>query len=257
MKRLFDKVAVVTGGAQGLGLAIARRFQEEGASVVIADVDRDRAAAAAAEAGVDHVPCDVRRRASVQALVDGVADRFGRLDVFVANAGVAGGGDLLELRDDDWERVLAVNLTGVFLCNQIAARQLVAQANGGAIVNLASIMAVAPRAETVAYGATKAAVVNLTQSSALALAPHGIRVNAIGPGYTETDMTAAIRARPAAARAITDVIPLGGFGTPADVADAALFLASDDAAYITGQVLYVDGGWLLHPRYPAPTGATS
>lgn len=247
------KVVVVTGGARGLGLAIGERFAQEGATVVLADLDAEQLARAATGLGAGHVVCDVTERGSVQALVDETVARHGRLDVFVANAGIAGGmGSFLEVTDDAWQRVIDVNLTGVFLCDQIAARQLVAQGTGGSIINMSSIMGRAPHPQVVAYGASKAGVISLTRTAALTLAPHGIRVNAIGPGFMETRLTDPVRSDPETAASVEAQVALGRFGAASEVGDAALFLASDQASYVTGQVLYVDGGWLLHPdRTPA------
>jgi NAD(P)-dependent dehydrogenase (short-subunit alcohol dehydrogenase family) len=243
--RLNGRVAIVTGGARGLGLGIARRFADEGAQVVIADIAEATAADAAASIGGEHFVCDVTERASVQALVDTVVAQHGRLDILVANAGIAGGAPFLELTDERWDSVIAVNLRGVFLCNQIAGRHFARQGSG-AIVNTASILSARANPTTAAYSASKAGVVSLTHSAAAALGPFGVRVNAIGPGYIETQMTEGIRADPAMAQSVRDATVLGRFGNPTDIGDAAVFLASDEAAYITGHVLYVDGGWLLH-----------
>jgi NAD(P)-dependent dehydrogenase (short-subunit alcohol dehydrogenase family) len=163
--------------------------------VVIADIAEESAEDAARSLGADHLGCDVTDRGSVQRLVDTVVERHGRLDIMVANAGIAGGAPCLELTDERWDDVIAVNLRGVFLCDQIAGRQFVQQADGrGAIVNTASILAARANPTTAAYSASKAGVVSLTHSAAAALGPYGVRVNAIGPGYIETQMTAGIRA---------------------------------------------------------------
>lgn len=244
--RLDGRVAIVTGAAHGLGRAIARSYAAEGAVVVLADIDAAAGEAGAAELGATFVRTDVSDRTSVQALVDAAVARHGRLDVMVANAGVTGGAPFLELGDELFDRVLAVNLRGVFLCDQLAGRQFVAQGGGGVIVNTASILGARANPTTAAYSASKAGVVSLTHSAAAALGVHGVRVNAIGPGYIETQMTAGIRDQPALAQSVRDATVLGRFGEPADIADAAVFLASDESRYITGQVIYVDGGWLLH-----------
>lgn len=246
-ERLRARVAIITGGARGLGAGTAARFVAEGATVVIADRDADAARATAEAIGASHRVCDVTDRISVERLLDETIDEHGHLDVLVANAGITGGGPFLELSDERWQAVLDTNLRGVFLCNQLAGRRFVAQGTGGALVNITSIMGARANPNTAAYCAAKAGVISVTQSAALALAPHGVRVNAIGPGYMATDMTAAIRDDERLGPAVLSGVPLARFGTPTDVGDAAVFLASDEASFITGQVLYVDGGWLLHP----------
>lgn len=213
---------------------------------MVADVLGDAGQSTADDLDSRYEHCDVTDRASVQALFDRVVERYGRLDVLVANAGVAGGAPFLELTDERWDHVMAVNLRGVFLCNQIAGRQLAAQGDGGSIINLASILSSRANHTTAAYSASKAGVVSLTHSAAAALGQYGVRVNAIGPGYIESQMTAGIRADADLARTVEGATVLGRFGQPTDIGDAAVFLASDDASYVTGQVLYVDGGWLLH-----------
>lgn len=252
-ERLRGRVAVITGGARGLGLGIATRFVAEGAHVVLADRDEATVRAAAASIGALAVVCDVTDRASVDALLDTTIEHLDALDILVANAGITGGGPFLDLPDERWQAVIDTNLRGVFLCNQSAGRRFVAQGRPGAIVNVTSIMGARANPNTAAYCAAKAGVISVTQSAALALAPHGVRVNAIGPGYMATDMTAAIRDDAALEQRILGVTPLARFGTAHDVGDAAVFLSSDEASYITGQVLYVDGGWLLHPD---PTSAS-
>lgn len=244
--RLTGRVAIVTGGARGLGLGIATRFVDEGATVVLADRDLDTAREAATVLGATAVHCDVTSRASVDAMVAGVVADHGSLDVLVANAGITGGGAFLDLPDDRWNAVIDTNLRGVFLCDQIAGRQMARQGSG-AIVNVTSIMGARANPSTAAYCAAKAGVISLTGSAALALAPHGVRANAIGPGYMATDMTAAIRDDADLQRTVLGTVPLGRFGSAHDVGDAAVFLASDESSFVTGQVLYVDGGWLLHP----------
>ncbi|CAB4772503.1 MAG: glucose 1-dehydrogenase [Actinobacteria bacterium] len=247
-ERLRARVAIITGGARGLGAGIATRFVAEGATVVIADRDADAARVTADAIGASHRVCDVTDRTSVERLLDETIAEHGRLDVLVANAGITGGGPFLELSDERWHAVLDTNLRGVFLCNQLAGRRFVAQGTGGTLINITSIMGARSNPNTAAYCAAKAGVISVTQSAALALAPHGVRVNAIGPGYMATDMTIAIRDDERLGQAVLGGVPLARFGTPTDVGDAAVFLASDEASFITGQVLYVDGGWLLHPN---------
>lgn len=254
--RLADKVAIVTGAARGNGRAIAVRFAEEGADIVVSDLN---------EAGMEEtarlvrqqerraltVRCDVRHRDDVQAAVDAAVAEFGRVDIMVANAGISVPDAFLELSDDDWDAVLDVNLKGVFLSDQIAARQMVKQGSGGAIVNIASIMAEMGSAAGSNYAASKAGVKSLTKSAALALTPYNIRVNAIGPGFIETDMTQFLNAEPAIGDALLMQTPMNRVGEPIDVANAAVFLASDESKFMTGQTIFPDGGFLLNYVKPS------
>ncbi len=250
--RLEGRVAIVTGGANGLGEAISRKFAAEGAVVVIADVDEAAMEHVADELGVEAQSCDVSDRESVQALVDGAVERHRRLDIMVANAGIANSPSYLDIDDEFWSRMLDVNLTGVFLCNQIAARHMVARGGGGVLLNTSSILGAEGHPQTPAYAASKAGVISLTRSGAMALGQFGIRVNAVGPGYMKTRMTEGLRAVPELEKGMAEMIPLNHFGEPGDIADAAVFLASDEASYITGHTLFVDGGWLTH-HLPART----
>jgi len=248
--RLADKVALVTGAAQGIGRACAEVFAKEGARVVLADVNEEAGrAAAAALAAAGHealfVRCDVARKAEVEDAVAAAVRAFGRLDVLVANAGIVHAAEFLDLEEADFDRVLAVNLKGVFLAGQAAARRMVEQASGGAIVNMSSVNAVLAIPNQVPYVVSKGAINQLTRVMALALAPHRIRVNAVGPGtiLTELAKTAVLGNREAERRILART-PLGRLGEPEEVARVAAFLASDDASYITGQTLYPDGGRL-------------
>ena len=257
--RLADKVALVTGAAQGIGRACAEGFAREGARVVLADVSEEagRAAAGAmAKAGQEalFVRCDVSRRADVEAAVAAAVHAFGRLDVLVANAGIVHAAEFLDLAEADFDRVLAVNLKGVFLAGQAAARQMVKQGGGGAIVNMSSVNAVLAIPNQVPYVVSKGAINQLTRVMALSLAPHGIRVNAVGPGTILTELAkTAVLGNREAEKKILSRTPLGRLGEPAEVARVAAFLASDDASYITGQTLYPDGGRLaLNYTVPVP-----
>ncbi|MXZ79377.1 MAG: SDR family oxidoreductase [Acidimicrobiia bacterium] len=250
--RLEGRVAIVTGGANGLGESISRKFAAEGAVVVVADVDEAAMKQVADELGVEARQCDVSDRASIQSLVDDVVERHGKLDIMVANAGIANSPTYLELDDEFWDRMIAVNLTGVFLCNQIAARHMVARGGGGVLLNTSSILGAEGNPQTPAYAASKAGVISLTRSGAMALGQFGIRVNAVGPGYMKTRMTEGLRAVPELEKSLAEMVPLNRFGEPGDIADAAVFLASDEASYITGHTLFVDGGWLTH-HLPART----
>jgi glucose 1-dehydrogenase len=250
--RLENRSAIVTGAARGIGLAVARRFLEEGARVVVADVDEDGGSAAVETLGelgaVRYVHCDVGDRLSVRNLVAATVDAFGSVDVLVNNAGIVHAADFLELTEDDFDRVLRVNLKGAFLVGQAAARRMVRQVEEGnapgAIVNMSSINAVVAIANQVPYSVSKGGLNQLTRVMALALAPHGIRVNGIGPGSIMTDMLASVANDAAARRRVLSRTPLGRIGEPSEIASIAAFLASDDASYMTGQTLYADGGRL-------------
>lgn len=256
--RLENKVAIVTGAAGGIGLACARRFAAEGAKVVLSDIDRARGEAAAEAiqaSGADalFVACDVGDKAEVDALVQSAVAAFGRLDCAVANAGIVHACDFLELSEADFDRVLRVNLKGAFLTGQAAARQMVAQGGGGTIVNMSSVNAVMAIPAITPYVVSKGGVNQLTKVMALSLADKGIRVNAIGPGSIGTDMVLQVNQDEAAKRRLLSRTPLGRIGDPEEVAAVALFLASDDSSYITGQTIYVDGGRLpLAYTVPAP-----
>ena len=247
-----NKVAIVTGGAKGIGLAIARRFASDGARVVVADIDEDAGSRAVEELGahgaVRFVRCDVGDKADVENLVANAVQAWGAIDVLVSNAGIVHGADFLEVSEPDFDRVIRVNLKGTFLVGQAVARQMVAQVKAGgapgSIVNMSSVNAVFAIATQVPYSASKGGVNQLTKVMALSLAPHGIRVNAIGPGSIMTDMLASVNSDPAAKHRLLSRTPLGRIGDPSEIAAIAAFLASDDASYVTGQTIYADGGRL-------------
>ena len=249
---LANKVAIVTGGAKGIGFAIARRFASDGARVVIADINGDAGSQAVEELGasgaVRFVRCDVGDKADVDNLMASAVAAWGSVDVLVSNAGIAQGADFLEVSEADFDRVLRVNLKGTFLVGQAAARQMVAQIKAGGapgtIINMSSINAVVTIGNLVAYSASKGGVNQLTKVMALSLAPYGIRVNAIGPGSIMTDMLASITTDKAARHRVLSRTPLQRVGDPSEIAAIAAFLASDDASYITGQTIYADGGRL-------------
>jgi NAD(P)-dependent dehydrogenase (short-subunit alcohol dehydrogenase family) len=244
--RLKDRIAIVTGAARGIGFAIAQRFAAEGAAVVMSDVLDREGEAAAKEIAADYIHCDVSKAAEVTALVEAAAGKHGAVDILVNNAGIAVGGDFLEVSEADFDRVIGINLKGSFLMLQAAARHMVKQTGAGrkpgAIVNMSSVNDTLAIPGIVTYCISKGGVSQLTRATALALAPHGIRVNAIGPGTIETDMAKGVLADKAALDRAMSRTPLGRVGSPAEVASIAAFLASDDASYVTGETIYVDGG---------------
>jgi glucose 1-dehydrogenase len=260
--RLANKVAVVTGGARGIGLAVARRFVAEGASVAIADIDHSAGEAAARAIGPPcrFIAADVGAARDAEGLVAETCRVFGRLDILVNNAAIVHSADFLDIGEADFERVLRVNLKGAFLVGQAAARRMVAQlrdgAPPGAIVNMSSINAVVAIANQVPYCVAKGGLGQLTKVMALSLAPYGIRVNAIGPGSIMTDILRAVGSDREAKRRILARTPLGRIGDPDEIASIAVFLASEDSSYMTGQTVYADGGRLaLNYVVPVPDEA--
>jgi NAD(P)-dependent dehydrogenase (short-subunit alcohol dehydrogenase family) len=248
--RFEGRVAVVTGAGRGIGLACATRFLDEGASVVLADIDADLLRSAAATLGrperVHTVTADVRSKAQVDALVDETADVFGGIDVMVNNAGIAMVQDFLDISEDDYDAVLAVNLKGPFLGVQAAARRMIAQGRGGVIVNMSSINSRLSNPRVATYAISKGGLNQLTGTAAVALAPYGIRVCGVGPGTIATEMiTGPFIRNDDEHRMVLSRTPAGRFGTPAEVAAVVAFLASDDATYMTGQTVYPDGGRLV------------
>ena len=254
--RLDGKVAIVTGGAQGMGRAIARRLAAEGARVVVADLNvadaqrvvEEIAAAGGAAAAAE---TDVRRPEQARALVEAARERFGGLDILVNNAGVGKIIPFLETTERDWDLMFDVNCKGLLWCSQAAARAMIEQGRGGRIVNLASQAGRRGEALVLAYCASKAAVISMTQSMALALAPHRITVNAVAPGVVDTPFWEEVDQQFARLmdlpqgeprRRAVAAIPLGRIEQPEDVAGAVAFLVSPDADYITQQCLNVDGG---------------
>jgi NAD(P)-dependent dehydrogenase (short-subunit alcohol dehydrogenase family) len=255
--KLQSKVALVTGGAQGIGLACASRFADEGAKVAIVDVDAARGAEAVAKIGAERalfVDGDVAKAETVSRAVAATLERFGAIDVLLNNAGVTHAADFLELAEADFDRVLGVNLKSYFLFGQAVAKWMVGAKRGGAIVNMSSVNAVIAIPNQVPYCVSKGGVAQLTKVMAISLAPKGIRVNAIGPGTIATELARkAVLGSPAAERTIMSRTPLGRLGEPDEVAKVAVFLAGDDGSYLTGQTVYPDGGRLALNYLMAPT----
>ncbi len=262
MNQLEGKVAVITGGASGIGRACAERFADEGASVVIGDINTETGAGAAAaieaRGGTAHaVKLDASSPIDNETMIRTALEKYGRLDAVVAAAGLAHAGyvsgetnerstpGLLGQSPEDWQRVMDVNLTGVMLANQHAARAMIEAGNGGTIVNIASAAAKVPLRGAVDYCVSKAGVWMLTKAFALEMAEHNIRVNAIGPGFIETPMTARMRASDEGVGVMQAMTPMGRLGEPAEIANSALFLSSPESSYTTGQILFPAGGMFV------------
>jgi NAD(P)-dependent dehydrogenase (short-subunit alcohol dehydrogenase family) len=238
----IEKVAVVTGAARGIGLATAERFLGEGWRVALLDIDGETLAAAARPlSGALSLTCDVAEPAQVDSAIDRVADHFGRIDALVNNAGTAVFKPLLQTSFEEWRRVLDVNLSGPFICAQACAPVMIAN-GGGSIVNITSISGLRASTLRVAYGTSKAGLMHLTKQQAAELGEVGIRVNAVSPGPVDTAMAKAVHG-PAIRADYHDAIPLNRYGLEHEIADAIWFLCSDQASYITGQTLAVDGGF--------------
>ncbi|BDA51010.1 probable 5-keto-D-gluconate 5-reductase at C-terminar half [Coccomyxa sp. Obi] len=251
-QRLQGKVAIVTGGGKGIGLACASCLGHEGCKIVVADIDDTAASSAVTQLLQEGIVacaarCDVTKKTEVDRLVAYAVQQYGALDILVANAGIVKSAEFLEMTESDFDDVINVNLKGVFLCGQAAARQMVAQnritpGRGGAIVNMSSVNAVMAIPSIAAYNASKGGVNNLTRCMALALAPHKIRVNAIGPGSIMTEVLNSVVGDKLAMNRVLSRTPMNRVGDPYEIGQIAAFLASEAASYVTGQVLYADGG---------------
>lgn len=251
--RLKKKVCVITGAAQGIGEACAMRFASEGAKVVVSDVQVEKGEAVAKavrDAGGEAMffACDVSQKSDCVDLIQAAVDAYGSVDVHLSNAAIIAAKDFLEITQDEWEQTIGINLNGFFYAGQAAAAQMVKQGSGN-IINMSSINAVVAIPTATPYTVCKGGVLQLTKSMALSLAPHGIRVNAVGPGTIATEMGKTMMSNPAAKKRVLSRTPLGRPGEPDEIASVCVFLASDDASYITGETIYCDGG-RLPQNYP-------
>jgi 3-oxoacyl-[acyl-carrier protein] reductase len=242
--RFENKVVMVTGGAAGIGRITAESFASEGAKIAICDINPEAGQAAAKALGPDasFEQVDVASTAAVSGWVDAVYDQYGQIDVLVNNAGITRDGLIMRMKEKDWDAVINVNLKSVFNCIKAVSRVMVKQ-RSGRIINLASVVGVMGNPGQANYVASKAGIIGLTKTVAKELGARGITVNAVAPGFIETDMTAVLSDK--AKEVMLAMIPLQRGGTPQDVADAITFLASDQAAYITGQVIHVTGGMYM------------
>jgi NAD(P)-dependent dehydrogenase (short-subunit alcohol dehydrogenase family) len=246
--RLKGKTAIVTGAAQGIGFGCAQRFAREGANVVLVDKSEDvgrKATQGLVNEGLSAVfmACDVGFKPEVDAMVGQAIERFGQIDILLANAGINRRADFLDFTEADWDLVIRTNLKSVFLCGQAVARHMVERKIAGSIINMASTSVKLTQPNIPAYAASKGAIASLTNAMSLSLSPRGIRVNAIGPGTIATELTrVALLGDPVTKARIMSRTPMGRVGEPEDVAGIAMFLATDDSAYVSGQVIYVEGG---------------
>lgn len=245
---LKDKVAVITGSARGIGLAISKKLASKGANIVLNDVIEESKVDATIKevkafgSQVLYLSADIAQTGQAKNLIEQTVQEFGQIDILVNNAGITRDNLLIRMKEEDWDQVIAVNLKGTFNCTQAAAKYMMKQ-RFGAIVNVSSIVGVFGNAGQANYSASKAGVIGLTKTSAKELASRGIRVNAIAPGFIETEMTKKLP--PETREKVIEKIPLGEFGSPDDVAALVCFLASNDACYITGQVIGLDGGLVI------------
>ncbi|ANG96580.1 dehydrogenase [Brucella pseudogrignonensis] len=250
--QLEGKVAIVTGAARGIGYAIAKRFLMDGASVVLSDIDGTGATKAVRDleqyGRVLAIACDVGDKLDIHNLLTYATTNFGEIDILVNNAGIVHQAEFLDLKEDDFDRVMRVNLKGAFLCGQAVAKRMVARVEAGgeagSIINMSSINAIFGLPNQLAYSVSKGGMNQLTRTMAVALAKWGIRVNAIGPGSIDTDMLSAVNNDAEARKKILARTPLGRIGQASEIAAIASFLASRDSSYVTGQTIYADGGRL-------------
>ncbi|MGE7983225.1 3-oxoacyl-ACP reductase FabG [Solibacillus sp. NPDC093137] len=242
--RLENKVAIITGGAGGIGLAAVKRFLEEGARVAIVDYDKQQGEKIEAELGenVAFFAVDVSKLADVKEMVEQVVDRFGKIDILINNAGITRDATLVKMSEEDFEKVIQINLNGVYYCTQAVAPHMIAQGSGK-IISTSSVSGVYGNFGQTNYAATKAAIIGMTKTWAKELGRKGINVNAVAPGFTATPMVEKMPEK--VLQQMEGITSLQRLGKPEDIANAYLFLASDEASYITGHVLQVDGGIMM------------
>ena len=239
--KLKSRIAIITGAARGIGLACAERFVVEGAHVVIVDVLDDIGMAEAKRLGTTYMHCDVSKSSDVKATVAAVVKQHGAVDILLNNAAININGDFLEISEADYDKVLDINLKGSFLMLQACAREMVKR-SAGSIINMSSVNDTLAIPSIVSYCVAKGGVSQLTRATSISLAPHGIRVNAIGPGSIMTDMLKSVVNDKAAMARVMSRTPMGRVGEPSEIASIAVFLASEDSSYVTGQTIYADGG---------------
>lgn len=239
--KLNNKIAIVTGSSSGIGKAIAEKFVSEGASVVFSDINEVDVSQFGDKA--IFVKCDVSKSDQVDSLINKCVEKFGKIDIMVNNAGIGSLGDSLTMSDDVWKKTIEINLSGVFYGIRAAGRIMKEKGIKGSIINMTSILGTVGFSGALAYCASKGGVNQLTKTSALELAKLGIRVNAIAPGFIKTNMTKGVQEDDNLRKLVEGMTPMGYMGEPDDIANAALYLATDDSKYVTGNILYVDGGW--------------
>ncbi|TMV50219.1 SDR family oxidoreductase [Paenibacillus mesophilus] len=248
--RLSGKVALVTGGSHGIGQAVVVRFAREGAKVALCGRGKaalDETVALIREQGGEALAfeTDVSDKSHVDRMIDSIVEQWGRIDIVVNNAGICEVSSFLDITEDQWDRHMNINLKGAFLVSQRTAREMVRLGNGGSIIQMSSVNGIQAEADQVHYNTTKGGMINLSMSMALELAVHGIRVNALCPGFIETRLTKPLIDNPPAIADYLRTVPMKRIGQPEEIASAALFLASDESSYVTGTSMVVDGGQLI------------